>query len=250
MFYRFEVSALAVWFVLRWLVHGAYLHVPIELPYIDAVTIVFATLATLFGLKRWWPTQNVIAIAVLTLLLSWALERVIFTSTDAAYPDNAGKTVFAVPWTVPLVWMVVLLNARSVARLVLWPKREKGSYGLCLILFTAIMTALVLLVQEGISGRFYNWGAPVALFGVRLVAAVFLLTIIAPFLIPKGAVVPAPDCGPVTIWAVVNAYLIVTAATEHSWESAGLLVVLNGILTTIGLRWRKKRKPKAPTQSI
>lgn len=249
-FYRFELIALAIWVVVRLVIHVAGVRIPIELPYIDSVTISLATLATVFGLSRWWPAQNILAIAFLTLALSTSIEHFLVVHTDAPYPDIAGKTIFSIPWTLPLFWFVVMLNARSVARLVLWPKREKGSYGLWLILFTAVMTALVLLVQELISNRYYNWGAPVTLSGIRLVAGILFLAIIAPFLIPKGAVVPPPDCGSVAIWAVINAYLIVIAGSEQSWESAGILVVLNGVLTTVSLRWRKKRKPKAPKQEM
>jgi len=250
MFYRFEISALAIWFVIRWLVHGAYLHVPVELPYIDAITIVLAALATVFGLGRWWPAQNVIAVSFLTITLSGVLENILIVSSGTPFPDNAGAAIFSVPWTLPLLWLIAMLNARSVARLILWPKREKSTYGLWLILYTSVMTAAILLVQEEVSGRFYNWGAPLALCGVRFLGALFFLAVVAPFLIPKGAVIPPPDYRPVVIWAVLNAYLVIVAAHEHKWEAAGVIVVLNGILTTIGLRWRKKRKPKAPRQQI
>jgi hypothetical protein len=212
--------------------------------------LVLATLATLFGLSRWWPSQNIIAIACLTILLSGALEHILVISTGAGYPDLAGKGIFGVPWTLPLFWLVVMLNARSVARLILWPKRERGSYGLWLILYTALMTALVLLVQETVSGRFSNWAAPLMLCAVRFLAAVFFLAIVAPFLIPKGAVVPPPEYGPVTIWTLINLYLIVIAAMWSYWDCAGILVVANGILTTYALRARKRRKPKAPTQPL
>lgn len=249
-FYRFELTALAIWVAARLLMHAAGMRIPIELPYIDSITISLATLATAFGLSRWWPAQNVIAIGFLTIAMSWTLEHFLVSHTDAPYPEIAGATVYGVPWTLPLLWFVVLLNARSVARLVLWPKREKGSYGLWLLLFTAVMTALIFLVHEVVSNRFSTWEAPLALSGVRLIAALLFLTIIAPFLIPKGAVVPPPDCGPVAIWAIMNAYLIVIAVIGHSWESFGILIVLNGLLTTFSLRWRKKRKPKAPTQQI
>lgn len=249
-FYRFELTALAIWVAARLLMHAAGMRIPIELPYIDSITIVLATLATLFGLSRWWPAQNVIAIAFLTVALSGTLEHFLVSHTDAPYPDIAGKLFYGIPWTLPLLWLVVMLNARSVARLVLWPKREKGSYGLWLLLFTAVMTTLVFLVHEVISNRFSVWGAPVALSVVRTIAGFLFLTIIAPFLIPKGAVVPPPDYGPVAIWAVMNAYLIVIAVIQQSWESFGILIVLNGLLTTFSLRWRKKRKPKAPRQQL
>jgi hypothetical protein len=250
MFYRFEVSALAVWFVARWIAYAINLRVPVELPYIDATAVVLASLATLFGLSRWWPSQNIIAIGFLTVAFSSVLEHVLVISTGAAYPDQAGKSIYGVPWTIPLLWLVTLLNGRSVARLVLWPRREKGSYGLWLIVLTALVTALVLLVQEVVSGRFYNWNIPLELAGVRLIAAVLLLVIIAPFLIPKGAVVPPPDYGPVMIWAIINTYLVIISATVPAWESASILVVANGVLTTWALRARKKRKPKAPTQPM
>lgn len=250
MLYRFELSALVVWFFIRWLVHGAGLSVPVELPYIDGVTLVLATLATLFGLSRWWPSQNIIAIAFLTIALSGALEHILVISTGSQYSDAAGKGVFGVPWSLPLFWFVAMLNARSVARLILWPKREKGSYGLWLIVLTAVMTALVLLVQEAISGRFANWAAPLMLSGIRLLAAIFFLAIVAPFLIPKGPVIPPPVCGPVMVWAIINLYLVIVAAMGNYWDGAGILVVANGVLTTWGLRARKRRNPKAPKQPI
>ncbi len=251
MFYRFELSALAIWFVARWLVYGANLPVPIDLPFIDGITLVIAALATLFGLSRWWPSQNILAITFLTIVLSGVLEHVLIISTGLPYQNAAGHEVFGVPWTLPLLWLIAMLNARSVARFILWPNREKGSFGLWLLFFTAVMTAVVLMVQESLSERFYeNWAGPIALCGVRFIAAGFFLAVIAPFLIPKGAVVPQPDCGPIMIWAVINVYLVVIAGIEHRWESAGILVVLNGVLTTWSLRVRRKRKPKAPIQPI
>jgi len=249
-FYRFEVAALVIWFVARWLVYGANLPVPIELPFIDAITLIIATLATVFGLVRWWPLQNVLAIAFLTFLLSGVLEHVLGIGSGI-YPEKAARAVFDVPWTAPILWLVVLLNARSVTRLVLWPYRERGSYGLWLIFITAVMTALVLVLQDSICDPTAELSKLIGIFFIRLVASGFLLVIVAPFLIPKGAVVPTPDCGPVAIWSVLNLYLIVIAGMEHYWERAGILIVLNGVVTTFSLRARKKRRgPKAPKQPM
>jgi hypothetical protein len=250
MCYRFELAALGVWFVARWLVYGANVPLPVELPFIDAITLVIATLATLFGLSRWWPSQNVIAVTFLTFAFSAALEHVISISASAPFPESAGKTLVGIPLSIPLLWLVVMLNARGVARLILWPHREKGSYGLWLIFFTALMTALLLLAQESISHRFYSWEPLLVLFGVRFLGAVFLLAIVAPFFIPKTAIVPTPACGPVAIWSVINLYVVIAAGIYHYWETAGILIVMNGVLTTLSLRARKKRKPKAPTQTI
>src|SRR4051812_10545582 len=85
MLFRFELAALAIWFLLRWIAFGLNLPVPIDLPFPDAVTIIIATLATLFALGRWWPAQNLVAVTVLILVLSGVFEYVLVEITKVPF---------------------------------------------------------------------------------------------------------------------------------------------------------------------
>ena len=56
---------------------------------------------------------------------------------------NTGPKMFpGLPWALPLVWIVAVLNSRGVARLILRPWRKIHGYGFWLIGVTAVLTML------------------------------------------------------------------------------------------------------------
>src|SRR5260221_13646108 len=61
------------------------------------------------------------------------------------------------PWAAPLLWVVIVLNARGAARLLLRPYRAEQAYGFWLIGLTAVLAMLFDLGLEpfAISARPY-----------------------------------------------------------------------------------------------
>ena len=71
-----------------------------------------------------------------------------------AYTEGASGRIFGtVPWLLPLLWMVVLFNARSVGRLVFRPWRKSRTYGVRVIALTCVMAVVFAL---GLAALFWN----------------------------------------------------------------------------------------------
>ncbi|MEO6999330.1 MAG: carotenoid biosynthesis protein, partial [Terracoccus sp.] len=113
----------------------------------EALLIVFATISTLVALARQLPLQNVLLAAGIIALVGGLAHllcaRVGIPFGPVLFGSGAEPKLFGVlPWILPLLWVVAVLNSRSVARLVLRPWRKMRAYGLWLMGLTALFTAL------------------------------------------------------------------------------------------------------------
>jgi uncharacterized membrane protein len=140
--------------------------------------------------------------------------------THAAGPRLAGT----VPWWMPLVWIIALLNSRGAARFILRTVRHQPNYGLGLI---ALTTALSLLLDLGLelfatrlkgywlwqaAGPALSWqGIPLTQFAGWMVTALIALALATPVLINKKPVDSPPDCRPLILWTVLSLFLAVMA---------------------------------------
>jgi len=67
---------------------------------------------------------------------------------------EAGPQLFkTLPWAMPLIWVVAVLNSRGVVRLILRPWRKLRSYGFWLIGLTAALTMLFDLAFDPFASR-------------------------------------------------------------------------------------------------
>jgi uncharacterized membrane protein len=113
---------------------------------LDAVLIVLAAVASVAALSAQLPLQNVLPAALIAAAFG-GFAHGLTTASDIALPfgpitfnsDAGGKIFNAVPWIIPLIWVIVIFNARGVARLILRPWRRIKNYGFWLIGLTAVL---------------------------------------------------------------------------------------------------------------
>ena len=105
------------------------------------------TAATLVALTRQLPAQNVLLAAFVIAFIGGVAHSVGAKSGIPFGPfmfgPDAGQKLFGtLPWAMPLLWVVAVLNSRGVARLILRPWRKIHAYGFWLIGLTALFTML------------------------------------------------------------------------------------------------------------
>jgi uncharacterized membrane protein len=221
--------------------------------WLDAALVLTATAATLLSLARELPVQNVLLSATLIAGVG-AFGQVMsglsgFPSGPIVYSPAAGPRLLDIlPWWIPLVWVVALLNARGTARLVLRRRQPDRYYGFEVLGLTLILTLVLDLglapfavrVREywawpaaGPDGGWY--GTPFAWIAGRILTALVTLLIVTPFLINKSPAPRPPAFHPLLIWVLVSSVFL-AAAIAHGFRAAalpGLLVTL----AVVALAW-------------
>lgn len=100
----------------------------------EGLMVISATISTLLTLARPLPGTKVLLAAGLIALGAGGIQTVgvmtAFPFGPFSYGSNAGPKMFGVlPWWTPLMWVVAVLTARGVARLILRPWRKTKLYG-------------------------------------------------------------------------------------------------------------------------
>ncbi len=110
--------------------------------------LLLAAVSTLVALARQLPAQNVLLAAFIIAFIGGAAHG---SAQKAGFHlarlcsarKPARKYLDTLPWAMPLLWVVAVLNSRGVARLILRPWRKIRAYGFWLIGLTALLTMLV-----------------------------------------------------------------------------------------------------------
>ncbi|MCX6894773.1 MAG: carotenoid biosynthesis protein [Verrucomicrobia bacterium] len=204
-----------------------------------------AVVSTLVSLGRALQLQNVLTVATLIVIIAGIVQTVgVATSIPfgpLVFTDNLGEQLFdKLPWTAPLLWVVILLNCRGVARLILRPWRKLHGYGFRVMGLTCLLTALFDLGLEPFATRvhrFWIWrvsggvtgslGAPWVNFLGWAVTALIILLVATPWLINKqpGKRRP-PDFHPLIVWLALNLFLATTLALHQLWLPAGITLAV------------------------
>ncbi len=113
----------------------------------EALLLLSATISTLLSLARQLPSQNVLLAAFIIAFIGGVAHTAGVKSGIPFGPFMFGpqigwKFFNTLPWTMPLLWVVVVLNSRGVRALVLRPWRKIRTYGFWLIGLTALFTML------------------------------------------------------------------------------------------------------------
>ena len=218
-----------------------------------------AALATSFAaVARQLPTQNVLLAAVIIAVVAGTAQAIGALSGvpfgPYIYTDAAGPKMFRVlPWSVPVLWIIVLFNARGVARLILRPWRKSRLYGFRLIGVTAALALIFDFGLEPFASRVagcwlweptklgFLWqNTPPSNFLGWLVTALIILAFATPTLINKSHQKFPPDYQPLLVWLLLT-LLFLTGMWQHRlWVAAGLIAVtslLTAILAVRGARW-------------
>ena len=225
----------------------------------EAWLLLFATASTLATLARQLPAQNVLLAALITALIGGVAH--IF-GAKAGIPfgpimfgSEAGLKLFGtLPWIMPLLWVVIILNSRGVARLVLRPWRKMRAYGFWLIGLTALFTMLFDCALEPFATHmkhYWIWmaggfsltpqGAPIANSAGWFIVTLLILAFATPTLINKQlSKRSVPDFHPLGVWLGGVLLFGVASAARGFWPVAATDAVI-GIVTAgfaiRGARW-------------
>ncbi|HKI69497.1 MAG TPA: carotenoid biosynthesis protein, partial [Verrucomicrobiae bacterium] len=131
----------------------------------EAVLLVLLVTSTLFSLAQQLPAQNVLLgaliIAVIGSAMNIAGATISLPFGPYTYTNDFGWRFFdTLPWAVPLIWIVFVLNARGVTRLILRPWRKTRTYGWWVIGFTTALCVLLDAAWEPFATRvkqFWLW---------------------------------------------------------------------------------------------
>jgi len=226
----------------------------------EALLAVTLTLATLANLSRHLPGQNVLLAAAIIGVVGGIAHGVGAVTAipfgPFAYTDSCGPKFFnTLAWPIPALWIIIVLNSRGVARLILRPWRKLKSYGFWLIGITATLVILFDLALEPFASqanRYWIWlptTFPVTWQGVPLVnslgwlvATLLMLVFATPPLINKQSRSrkTVPDYHPLIVWLLGLALFATGAGMHHLWVAVGFSFV-TAIVTTFfafrGARW-------------
>jgi uncharacterized membrane protein len=208
--------------------------------WLEAVLLLLAAASTLASLARQLPAQNVILARVIIALVGGAVHSVGALTAIPFGPvqflSNLGPLLFPpLPWAIPLLWVVLLLNARGVGRLILRPWRQSNNYGLWLIGVTVLLTVLLEMAIEPLATQlklYWSWKptklhsdwytTPWVNFLGWALCALLIMAFITPALINKKPGKPQPLFQPWWVWSLLNALLLTAFIRNRLWPAACL----------------------------
>ena len=207
------------------------------------VFLSLAALTTLNTLARRLPLQNILWAAALIGTLGSIMEIVGvatgFPFGAHQFQDPFGKKLLEVlPWPVPLAWVVLVLNCRGVARLVMRPWRKHPHYGTWVIVLAGVVGVVLdfslqpfaTLAQDywrwQVRGGGLNWhSAPWTNFIGRFCAIEVMLFLATPWLLSKVPIKYPTDYHPLLIWSMLMAVFISGNARQHLGSAAFVGIV-------------------------
>ena len=227
--------------------------------WLQGLLLVLALATTLFSLAGSLPAQNVLTAAALIMLISGVVQLINAKTGiplgSCVYTERIGPRLFGLlPWPVPLIWAVAILNSRGVARLILRPWRKMGKYGYWVIGLSCLLTVAFDVSLEPVASAinlYWLWevpknlptwhGTPPTNFLGRTVTTLIILAFVTPWLIDKRlSRKAAPDYHPLVVWLVLIFLFGLDATMHHLWWAAGFTLVASVTVTVFawrGARW-------------
>jgi bisanhydrobacterioruberin hydratase len=256
---RFLLPVLIALFVCAALWIAALLR-PSRLPGATLAEVLFPMLAltaTLLALARTLPAQNIFA-ATATIVFIASIAEIISAKTGVpfgarTYTDALGPRIFGLlPWPMPFIWTVAVLNSRGVARLILRPWRKTTKYGLWVIALACMLNVIFDFNLEPFASANSWWiwrmpksvpawhNAPWVTFLAWAVITLLILAFATPWLINKQRPRSSPpEYHPLVLWLLINLLPAVGDATQQLWLPAALAAALAIAATTFALRGAK-----------
>jgi uncharacterized membrane protein len=217
----------------------------------EAALVFLAAFSTLASLARQLPLQNVLLAASVIALIGGGISALGATTGIPFGPftfgDEAGPQLFkTLPWAMPFLWVVAVLNSRGVARLILRPWRKTQNYGYWLIGITAVLTVLFDLALDPFASRvrhYWLWtpaqfsvtlqGAPPVNFFGWTVVTLLMLAFVTPALINKHPVQKSPaEFHPLAVWLGGILLFGTACALRGLWPAVAMDAAI-GIVTLI-----------------
>ena len=225
---------------------------------LDAVILILAVVASLAALARQLPLQNVLLVAAITAFIGGAAHtltaRTGIPFGPVLFNENGGPKIFdSLPWSLPFVWIIALLNSRGVARLSLRPWRKTKNYGWWLMgLTTVLIVGFDLALEPALARVKHLWlwqptkisvtwfgASPLNFLGWAFVA-LLILAFTTPSLIkkqPKSS--NAPDFAPLILWLGAIAFFAVTCGRAGLWPAVTLDALLAAATLVFAIRGAK-----------
>lgn len=226
---------------------------------VDSALIVLAAAATLVGLWRRLPLQNVALAAGGIVLIGSAFSalgvRTGLPFGPFAYGSAGGPLMFkTLPWSIPLLWVVIVLNSRGMARLILRPWRKNKSYGYRVIGLTAILVLLFDVALEPFAFRVkqlwlwlpttlhFTWqGAPIINFvSWGFITALILFFVSPPLIVKKPRSKTGPELHPLCLWLGAVTLCAAGCAAQGLWAATIVSAVIGisaAIFAIRGAMW-------------
>lgn len=206
----------------------------------EALLPVTALATTLISLRRTLPWQNIAAMTAIIAGFGYVI-MVICVRTGLPfgpliYLDEISDPLLEiVPWWVPALWVVLVINARGVARLMLYRWRTTRNYGLWVIGLTCLLVAAFDLGLEPFATRArhywvwsteksavnWNWhGAPVTSFLSWAICTFVVSVATVVWGINKRPAPVAPHHHPLAVWTMLNGLMIAGNVSAGLWLAA------------------------------
>jgi putative membrane protein len=225
----------------------------------EATLLLLATLGTLTALSRQLPWQNVLVVAAIIGIIGSGVSA-LCARTAIPFgplffgPAGGPQLLKTLPWGMPFVWIVVVLNSRGVARLSLRPWRKTRTYGLWLMGLTAALVVLFELAFDPFASHlkhYWLWeqtkfpltwqGAPITNFLSCSVVVLLMLAFATPMLINKQlSKRRKPDYHPLCVWLGAIVFCGVAAAMQGLWLVVAVdtvVAVSAAVFAIRGGRW-------------
>ncbi|HEV2329808.1 MAG TPA: carotenoid biosynthesis protein [Verrucomicrobiae bacterium] len=225
---------------------------------LEAAFLVLATAGSLTALWRRLPLQNVVlaagTIAVIGGGMSALGARTNLPFGPFVYASGIGPILFkTLPWSIPLVWVVIILNSRGLARLMLRPWRKNKSYGYRVIALAALLVLLFDVALEPFARvkHFWLWlatalpltwqGAPIINFiAWGLIAALILFLITPALIVKKPRAKSGPELHSLCLWLGGISLCAAGCAARGLWApmSADVVIGIGAAIFAIrGAMW-------------
>ena len=241
------------------------LHLPGNPQELEVTLLLLATATTIFALERQLPMQNVLLVLAVTSFIGGAAHTLGAISGipfgQFTFTDELGPELFQrLPWAMPLIWVVAVLNSRGVARLILRPWRKTKTYGFWLIGLTVVLTVLFDLALDPFASRIKNYwiwtpvkfplarqGAPPVNFLSWGIVTLLILAFVTPaFLNKQLSRRSTQDFHPPCVWLGCILIFGTACGQNKSWSAVAADATI-GIVTIIfavrGARWRENSSP-------
>jgi uncharacterized membrane protein len=225
---------------------------------VDGFALALAAATSVAILARTLPLQSVLFAAFITALIGGAAHglsaRTGLPFGPLSFGESSGPQLFnCVPWTVPLLWVVVIFNSRGVARLGLRPWRKVKNYGFLLMGLTATLALVFDFALEPFARVKHLWlwqptkifitwfgASPLSFLGWIFVAGL-ILAVIMPYLIRKQPGNPnAPDYAPLMLWLGAVTLFGINAAEAQLWPAVAvdaIIAVVVAVFCWRGAKW-------------
>jgi uncharacterized membrane protein len=246
LFLFFALDLLLVCLRLRW--PGLLLG---EARWPDGLLLILALATTVASLSGQIPAQNAVLAAVLIGFIGAAVGVLGATTGIPFGPfvynkENIGAFLInPLPWAVPMFWVVALLNARGVARLILRKYRSQRNYGFAIMGTTIVLVVLLELSFEPYAvlvKNYWSWKAtklpftwystPWANFLGWAVTSLLILLFVTPALINKSPAKKPPTYYPLAVWELLS-LLLLAGTTLHGLWTAAVFVLCQMVVVLV-----------------